>query len=183
MDADAAARRLCCEGQDARPVGEASFREGSLIDFGQPRKVRRNLADCVARQPCKPQLRDNCGDRARKSRCVADWLVTAKPALGLQAVNDPGDDCLGAQSAKRNKLPLRKQGRGERGSQLRQGQPMPAEGSALLRRHPARQLVGRVETCPDDQHLLGQRSAFQPGARPADSTMVHGRDGDDRAHW
>ena len=32
---------------------------------------------------------------------------------------------------------------------------MPAEGSALLLRYPARQLIGRVETCPDDQHLLG----------------------------
>ena len=25
---------------------------------------------------------------------------------------------------------------------------MPAEGSALLLRHPTRQLIGRVETCP-----------------------------------
>ncbi len=45
-----------------------------------------------------------------------------------------------------------------------------------------RQLIGRVETCPDDQHLLGQYPAFQPGARPADSTMVNGRGGDNRAH-
>ena len=116
MDADASARRLSCEGQDARPVGETSFRKGSLIGFSQRHKVRRNLADFVARQPCKPQLRDNCGDRTRKSRCVADWLVTAKLALELQAVNDPGDDRVGAESAKRYQLPFRKQGRGERGS-------------------------------------------------------------------
>ena len=59
---------------------------------------------------------------------------------------------------------------------------MPPEGSAFLLGDPARELVGRVETCPDDQHLLGRCSAFQPGARPPDSAMVHGRDDGNRAH-
>ena len=118
MGTDAVVRRLRCEGQDARPVSETSFRKVRLVEFSQPHKVRHNLGDCAARHPCKAQLRDDCGDRARKSRCVADWLVTAQPALGLQAVNDPGDDCLGAQSAKRHQVPFRKRGRGDRRSQL-----------------------------------------------------------------
>jgi hypothetical protein len=110
-------------------------------------------------------------------------LITAESALGLQAVDDPGDNRLGAQSAKRHQLPLGKHGRGESISQLRQGQPMPAEGSALLLGDRACQFIGRVETCPDDQYLLGQYPAFQPSARPVDSAVVRGRGGDNRAHY
>jgi hypothetical protein len=97
-------------------------------------------------------------------------------------VHDPGDNRLSAQLAKGHQLPLRKHGRGDCGSQLRQRQPMPAEGGALLLHYRAREFIGRVETCPDDQYLLGQYSAFQPGARAADSTMIHNRGGDNRAH-
>jgi hypothetical protein len=59
---------------------------------------------------------------------------------------------------------------------------MPPECSAFLSGDVARELVGRIEGCPDDQHLLGRRSAFQPGSRATDSAMIHGRDDGIRAH-
>jgi hypothetical protein len=39
---------------------------------------------------------------------------------------------------------------------------VPSEGSALLLCQPTGQFISRVKICPNDQHLLGQRSAFQP---------------------
>jgi hypothetical protein len=50
---------------------------------------------------------------------------------------------------------------------------MPPECSTFLLGDAAREFVGRIEGCPDDQRLLGRRSAFQPGARASDSAMIH----------
>jgi hypothetical protein len=59
---------------------------------------------------------------------------------------------------------------------------MPSECGTFLLGDVARELVGRIEGCPDDQNFLGRRSAFQPGPRATESPMIHGRDDGIRAH-
>jgi hypothetical protein len=103
-------------------------------------------------------------------------------ALCPQAVHKAGDNSLCPNSAKRDQPARCKRRRGNSGSQLRQGQPMPPKGSASLLGDPARELVGRVEGCSDDQHLIGRDTAFQPSERSLDSALVHGRDDGSRVH-
>lgn len=93
-----------------------------------------------------------------------------------------GNNSLCPNSAERDQPARGKRRRGNSGSQLRQGQPVPPEGSASLLGDSARELVGRVEGCSDDQYLLGRYSAFQPGERAPDAALVHNRDNGSRAH-
>jgi class 3 adenylate cyclase len=58
----------------------------------------------------------------------------------------------------------------------------PLECSPLLFGDAARQLIGRIEGCSNDQRLLGHPPAFEPGACAPDSAMIVGRDNSTRAH-
>src|SRR5580704_11306337 len=173
---------LGSERQHAGPIGQARFLQLSLVGPDQRHEIWYKASDSVRLGSCQTQLRDRAGKGARKSRCGGDCVVTAEPALFVQPVYKPGDNGLGTDSAEWDETAHCQNRRGHSDSELGQCQPMPPECSAFLSGDAACELISRIEGCPDDQHLLGRRSAFQPGSRATDSAMIHGRDYGIRAH-
>jgi len=79
---------------------------------------------------------------------------------------------LDAQMAERQNSSLCWRRRGERGCELRQGQAVPAKGSASCLDDLAGQFVGCIEARPDDQKLLCRCSGLEPGTGSRDTAMA-----------
>jgi hypothetical protein len=97
-------------------------------------------------------------------------------------LNCAARDGLNAESAEGHGSAFSQRPRGQDGGELRQGQSMPAEGSASLASNPARQIVGSVKARPNNQDLLGWRTSLKPGACLSDTAMADRGDENVRSH-
>jgi hypothetical protein len=89
---------------------------------------------------------------------------------------------LDAKPAQRHDPTFSHLRRSQRGGELGQRQPVPAEGGSSRLSGPARKLIDRIEVRSDDQHLLRGRARLKPSAGTGNTMMTGGRDDDLRAH-
>jgi len=75
-------------------------------------------------------------------------------------VHKSGDEGVHADPAERRQTANRQNWRGDGESQVREREPVPAERGAFLLGDIARELIGRVQGCSDNEHFLDSGSVL-----------------------
>ena len=84
----------------------------------------------------------------------------AEPALCVHPVHKSRDESARADPTERCQTAVRQNWRSDGESQLGQREPMPAECGAFLLGDLARELIGRVQGCSDNERFLGGSSVL-----------------------
>ena len=137
-----------------------------------PRKVTNSRGRLLPRS----------GPQRREAGCMGDRLEPTERLLDPETMKEAGDSCLGSELADRGQTAFGQCRRCNIRCELRQGQPMPAERSAPRFGEAARQLVCGVQGCPENEHLLGGVSGFQPSASVVNPGTAGDRGDDGSCH-